>query len=151
MSFYSWRTFAYELFAYEQLHTKFFHTNFFFTNLCPDELLSLRIFYIRPLYHTNICIRALAFELLRTYFIQTSFIPYEHLLTNNCVRTLRIRNISIRAMVPGSYTEKKKVMWVVQEYVACIYFSREGNYASRPYKFVSKSSYGHCSQDKVRL
>ena len=91
---YPWRTFA-----YEHLHTNFFQTNFIYTKFCPDELLSLRIFYIRTLYHTNFSVRTLAYELLRTYFSHANFIPYEHLLTNNCVRTLCIRTISIRTLV----------------------------------------------------
>ena len=61
---YPWRTFA-RTFAYE---------------LFPYELLSLRIFSIRTLYHTNFSVRTLS-------------------LTNNCVRTLYIRTISIRTLV----------------------------------------------------
>ena len=40
-----------------------------------------------------------AYELLHTYFFQTNFIPYEHLLTNNCVQILCIQTISIRTLV----------------------------------------------------
>ena len=68
-------------------------------NFCLDELLQLRIFYISTLYHTNICIQTLAYELLHIYFFQTNFIPYEHLLTNNCIRTLCICTTCIRTLV----------------------------------------------------
>ena len=101
--------------AYEPIRTYYFIQK----NFIPDEHLRtdfllmnnfLQNFSIRTSVLTNFCrykyftsilytIRTSAYELLRTYFFQTNFIPYEHLLTNNCVQTLCIQTISICTLV----------------------------------------------------
>ena len=72
--------------AYEHLHTNFFHTNFFYTNLCPDELLSLRIFYIRTIpfehLHTNFSVRTFAYVPFPYEIYPLRTFGYEQLRTN---------------------------------------------------------------------
>ena len=77
--------------------------NFFYTNFCPDELLSLRIFYINTLYHTNICIQTLAYELLLTYYCLTNLIPDEHLRTNVLLMNQRETDLKANITIAGNF------------------------------------------------
>ena len=104
----------------------------------PTNFLPLRIFYIRTLYHTNICIRTFPYELLLTYYIQTNFIPYEHLLTNflrtnNLLRNFAIRTFSIRISVPTYFSHYEYFTYVLYTIRKSAYELKRTNFCVRTF------------------